>query len=246
MVITDSNLHAMTWTPNNLSAGIDNNLAEQISMDNHADFMTLTIADPKGNAGALCSLNRPVPLVDGRPLQFLRVSWQIRPSRVATEKNRVYETDAILVWPPSLDDQPVKSQWYDGSLQANQSTTPPCIQIDKVASVDPATGKIKYGWQSTALTDGAAYKPDVWNPAQVDYKFDFDAHTTSVIAVNGAAIDPSLLKIPANLNNWSRTVNGAHYPLLKLQAQAHLNVPGSFEIDYQVSLVWSDAPIVLL
>jgi len=241
MLVSDPNLHALPWNPNNTSAGIDNNLAAEIAIDNRPDYMTMTLGDMKGDAGALCSCNRPVPIVDGRPLKYLRTSWLIRPSRTAVKEDRVYETDSILVWPPSLDDQPVQGQWYDGSFQANQVAK--CFQIDKVASVDSATGKIKYGWQNTNLTQGAIYLADVWNPCTIDYLFDFDGKTTSVLAVNGAAVDPALQKVPANLNNWSRSVPGqAHQPLLKLQVQAHLLVAGGFEIDYQVSVQWSDNP----
>jgi hypothetical protein len=241
MLVTDSNLHSLTWTPNNTSAGIDNTLAQEIEMVSSSDYMTMSIADTRGDAGALCSLNRPVPIVDGLPLPYLRALWGIRPSRTATKQNRVYETAAILVFPPSLDGSPVPSQWFDGSFQANQVQK--AFQIDYVAVPPDATGKLKYGWKNTNVTAGALYQPDVWNPLQIDYLFDFAGKTTSVYSINGTAVDSVLLKVPANLNNWSRNVAGMpHQPLLKLQTQAHLLVPGAFEIDYTISLFWSDNP----
>jgi hypothetical protein len=230
MFVTDSNLHALPWTPNNTSADVDNNLAQEIQMVSGSDYMTMSIADTRGDAGALCSLNRPVPIIDGLPLAFLRVLWNIRPSRTAAKENRVYETDTILVWPPSLDDKPVSGQWFNGSFQANQ--------ISKHFQVIKA-GK----WIDSNVTAGAIYQPNVWNSLQLDYQFDYAGKTVSVNAINGAAVDPTLLKLPATSNNWSRSVAGMpHQPLLKLQAQAHLLVPGAFEIDYQVSLLWSDNP----
>jgi hypothetical protein len=239
MVIQDLALHALPWKTNNTSPSIDNRLAEIITIDNFPDFMVLAIADPRGDAGALASIARPIPIVDGRPLKFLRVAWQVRPSRAAAKRNRVYETDSLVIFPPSLDDQPVQGQWYDTSFQANQVSK--FFQADIVKSQDATTKKYTYGWKDSAVSDGALYRPDEWNPAVVDSTYDFDAKTSTMLQVNGHPMGMSA--IPSNVNNWSRTVQGQpHQPFVNLQAQAHLMVPGAFEIDYQVSLYWSDNP----
>jgi len=239
MLIPDLNIHALTWKTNNTSPSIDNKLAQIITIDNYSDFMTLAIADPAGDAGALASIARPIPIIDGRPLKYCRAAWQIRPSRAAAKRNRVYETDTILIFPPSLDDQPVANQWYDTSFQANQVSK--FFQADIVASQDATTKKYKYTWKNSAMSEGAIYKPEEWNPATIDSMYDFDAHTSTVLAVNNKPMGMSPL--PSNVNNWSRSVPSLpHQPFVNLQAQAHLMVAGAFEIDYQVSLYWSDAP----
>lgn len=239
MIFSMPNVHALPWTPNNTSAGIDPKLADSIFCDNRPDAMTVTIASKTPDSGALCSLNLPVPLVDGLPLPYLRVIWGVYPSKTAVRCNRVYETDAILVWPPALASESVPGQWYDGSFQANQVEG--ASQIDKVASTDPATGKITYAWSDLPSNIGYQYLADHWNPATVDYHYDFTAKTTSVIAVDGVLTPPTMQKVPANLNNWSRTVPGQpHQPLLKLQAQLHTMVAAGYSVDYTCSVLWSD------
>lgn len=241
MLFSMPNVHAQTWTPNNTSAGIDPKLADSIFCDNRPDAMTITIASKTPDSGALCSLNLPVPIIDGLPLPYLRVMWGVKPSKTAAKDNRVYETDAILVWPPAVSSEQVPGQWYDGSFQANQVDA--ASQIDKVASIDP-TGKIfTYAWASLPANIGYQYAADEWNLTAVDYRFDFVGKNTSVIAVDGIATPTTMQKVPANTNNWSRIVaNQSHQALLKLQAQLHTMVAGGYSVDYTCSVLMSDNP----
>jgi len=239
MVSADLNLHALTWTGNNTSADINNVLADEIVPVNGPDCMSLSIRSSKPFGGALASLNRPVPLINGQPMAYLKVQWGIRPSVRAVQMGRLYETDAIVVWPPAPNSSSTPVNWYDGSFQNVGGV----VEIDKVAS--STAGKVTYAWNPTGCNFGTL-PPGVWNTITNIYLFDFTGKTTSVLStqLNGNApflIPASMQKVSANISNWSMYVNNVPEPLVKFQAQLCVNsVPAFYEVDYTLSSWWSD------
>lgn len=242
MLLADKAIHQYPWQPNNTSSGIDPKLATIINCDNRPDAMTVILASTVADSGALCSISRPVPIVNGLPLPFHKAVWNIRPSRLCVKGNRVYETDTILVWPPATSGSvPVKGQWYDGSLQANQYQNPPCYQIDKVGSGPDSAGKYSYSWNNTSIVQGAKYVAEGDNPLEVVYQFDYVGKTSKVLTINGSAPGAAGVALPANLNNWSMSSPVGPQPLIHYQAQLHTMLANfGYECDYTLDAYWSD------
>lgn len=241
MIFEDTNVHALTWKTNNTSADIANVLADCIFVINQTDSMKVSIASNKAYGAALVSIDRPIPIVNGVPMQWLKVIWDIRPSSVAVQRNRLYELDAILVYPQASSPNVKVQNWYDGSTQTLVADGN--FQIDRVVGTKP-DGSNQYGWTSVGYKHPPLVQ-EVWSLLTNKYYFDYANKKSSVISTqmndNPEFFITPLQNLPNNPSNWGMYINGVPQPLLHLQAQLCVDaVPAGFEVEYIVNLVWSD------
>jgi hypothetical protein len=239
VLIVYPNIDQLPFKSNNTSASINPKLAEVMEAVPQPDCVTACIGGTQSGAGALISTDSPVPELYGAFPNFLKVVWQIRPSKVAVKQAHIFERDSIVINPASPTSSATPVNWYDGSVQKQQSSG--MWQIDRVASTD-ADGKHKYAWQDTGYAP-PPLEPDVWTTVIVIYKFDWLKQTTSVLSIQQGDDKPflipaSLQNIPANPSNWS---NGSKTPFLHTQIQECGAVANfAYETDNRLTAYWSD------
>jgi hypothetical protein len=245
----ESNLEQLPWVGNNTSPSINKVLADQITPVPLGDSLGVSICSTKPFGGALVSCKRAIPIISGSPLPYYMAEWFVKPSQLAVRFNRVYECDTLFIYPAAPTDvKPGIKQWYDGSFQLNLAEGGMC-QIDKVASHN-SDGTVTFTWKDTGYKRGPLLA-DTWTRIQIRYKIDWTKQVLNVLSLlvgDGTPFvisDPDFKDLPANLNNWSTTINDVpRQPFISQQAQLCIDdTPAAYEVLYRLNGYWSDKPI---
>lgn len=234
MLVSDENLERLNWTGH---SGPDiNPVPAAIASEMVGDELEVDVVATAAFGGALVSLDRPVPVVNGQPLPWLKVVWQVTPSPAAVQAGRCDELDAILVFPAAPAAATPVVNRYDGSTQLN-------LAEGGMWQIDNADEQ----WIDTGAKPGPL---PAGQPTRIStiYHYDFAAQTMAVVSIAQGDAAPFLVAtaeqgIAAHSSNWSLPGTKPPQPVLHLQIQLDdNNIPAGFEVHYRCSVYWSDNP----
>ena len=231
MNIVDTQIESLAWVPET-GLTINNPPCTYIDSVNMPDGLSVVMGAGVPYGGGLVSCSRPVPLVNGKPLEYMKATWAVKPSAAAAKFNRCYELDCKVVFPAAPNPSTTTPNVMDGSFQIVKGQ---CM-IDNAA----------HTWATIGLS--ATLPADAWTIIAVSYHFDWLKMESSVLSV-AVGEDPlftlavSMQNIPAMSTNWASYDWGAvPQPLLKLQIQLVCDaVPAPYEVSYHCEVEWSDS-----
>lgn len=190
--------------------------------------------------GALATLPRPIPVVDGYPLPYLELAYRYKPTAAAVKLMRNLESDVIGVWPGAPNSTlPGPKNKANGSFQQAMHRGGMC----QFSGSNP--------WTDAGFAPGVP-AAETWNQVIQRYCIDWKLGTiepTYVYAMGqSCTVFPLIMKaMPFLLSNWTRSLapgGGALQGVMMIQFQLDNDgVAGAFEVSFEsVWLRWSTRP----
>lgn len=190
--------------------------------------------------GALASLARPIPVIDGSPLSYVEHSYQRKFSAAALQFIRNFETDWIGVWPGAPNSStPGPINKANGSLQH-------AIYRSGMWQLTPGNAWTDTGFSSTPPA------ADMYQKVTVRYNVDWVGQTiTPILLIDGnqscSSFPSGMNKMPFLNSNWTRgTISGggSNQGVYVVQFQLDNNaVSSAFMVSIQgVCVRWCDNP----
>lgn len=196
------------------------------------------VAPPYG--GALATLPRAIPIVDGAPLPYLELAYQYKLTAAALRFMRNLESDVIGVWPGAPNATlPGPKNKANGSFQQALYRGGMC----QFSGSNP--------WTDTGFAPGVP-DAETWNQVVQRYFIDWVNETISPVYVfamgQTCTTFPVIMSaMPFQLSNWTRGLVAGGGPLqgvAMIQFQLDNNgIPSAFEVSFEaVGLRWSSRP----
>ncbi len=223
IIVQDTNLKSQVWV---VQSGPNvNSIPSQAFIATQLPNGTLKVSNIANvtMGGALVTCKRPVPVVPGVNLSFLKLNMQIRVASDDLVNLLRFENDVKVCVKGAPNSSTPIANVYDFSSQLNFSTGQ--WQIDTSPS----------GWVDTGFKP--TLPPDTWIP--VEFRYQLNSSTFSMLGTTWGTqsfnVPSTMQGLPLQVTNWQ--------PVAAIQLQTE-SALGEVTTEYKgITLTWSDQQI---